>query len=235
MKSNWLKAMALLGVTTLGASSAQAGFTTVNPTPAKYPGEHSLSQIFGDVYGGSFTQNGENFTNGSVTATRIDDNDDQLWTDAFTTAEAKVVFSGMSQVFGVSNGSDNVEVFAAAGTGTAASGNGSLNSSGTYRWTRSGQGQTYTSVPTDNSDGRDHLVSYRISGLDNNNPQTTLLFWEDGNASRGGDFDFNDLVVEVKAGSPLLIPLPAAASSGMVGLLSLGALASVKRFRRFLA
>ena len=61
-------ALAIAGSFAL-AESARAGFTAVSaPTSS---GEIGHADIFNGIYGGSFSAGGLNFSNGSITATRI--------------------------------------------------------------------------------------------------------------------------------------------------------------------
>lgn len=64
----------------LAAASAQAGFSAVNDNPY----ERSHEQILEDVYGGNFVMSGNDFTNGTVTATRVDDSNDKTFGTGWT-------------------------------------------------------------------------------------------------------------------------------------------------------
>jgi hypothetical protein len=54
---------------TLRAPSAQAAYTTIvgRPTPFNETPEQSHERLLENIYGGNFTQNGVNFSNGTVT------------------------------------------------------------------------------------------------------------------------------------------------------------------------
>ena len=54
-----------------GTSMAAPGYSTVNPPPGV---ELNHAQILNLIYGGSFNQSGNDFNNGTVTATRVADN-----------------------------------------------------------------------------------------------------------------------------------------------------------------
>src|SRR5205807_6102169 len=91
-----------------------------------------------------------------------------------------------------------------------------------FTWQRSGDSGTQSSLDSDNSDGRDHLIAYVVTGLPDTSGPVWMLFFEDMNRIIGTPknrtfADYNDLVVEVRSVvSP--IPLPPA---GWAGLLTL--------------
>src|SRR5215207_1300366 len=117
----------------LTVSPALAVFTPVNPPPGS---EKSIKDILQNVYGGTFTPNGVNFNNGSLTAVRIADGPDagnrapatplsliydygqllsgpgtvtdQLWTADNVDASAKARFANFTQEFGFAEGTTNV-------------------------------------------------------------------------------------------------------------------------------
>jgi len=107
---------------------AMAGFTTVNSPP---PGEKSIKEILDHVYGGSFVANGVNYSNGPLTATRINDTaqpgargplqplnliydpnvlysglmpTDQVWEAESVDAKAEARFAVFTQEFGFAEG-----------------------------------------------------------------------------------------------------------------------------------
>jgi len=228
----------------VAGSTALAGFSTINPPAA---GEIGHLDILNGLYGGSFTQDGVNFINGgaggTVNAMRIDDfgvgadklnlvngapglADDQIWDDGVAAANARAVYAGDSQSFGYflgeSGGAYN-ELFSVSGSGFAVSGNAVIDFSGaTWRWGRGGNAfGPHSSLASENADGRDHMVTYKITGLPNT-IAVWLLFWEDRDFDDPrSDFDYNDLVVEIRA-----IPTPMAAGLGFLGL---GGLAGMRR------
>src|SRR5215207_2444823 len=83
--------------------SAQAGLTS---TKAPFVGENSPSEILGDVYGGSFSASGSDFTNGAIKAIRVDDDDDQTYGGGTYSARALAAYSSdkLSQSFGLLDG-----------------------------------------------------------------------------------------------------------------------------------
>jgi hypothetical protein len=235
-------AATLLAVGT--ARSAHAGFTEVVPNK---DGEPEQAPILSHALGGTFTAEGNNFTNGSITATQLNDDDDQIWTGSIISAQAVAAFSSIPEYFGYISGTGPghfVNLFTASGTGYDVTGtSGPVAIDGAYQLSRSGINSTFSSDPANNPDqGFVHLLAYSITGLPNQAPntQTTMLFWEDM-ASEYSDWDYNDLVVKlvtdppsVGADSPppLLIPLPPAAWSGLSGLAVLLAVGGIARLRR---
>lgn len=244
----------LFGVGVLSACSgaANAGLTGVFAPPS---GEATHAQIFSNVYGGIFAPgpNGApSYTNGSITATRMDDilsgggiggnlnlvfgspglpTTDQRWEDgiAITSAEAK--FAGFSQEFGYDDGNGYVKLFDVTSVGptghdVAGSGSHHFTTGVPWNWVRSGTGSTYYSEEARNHDQLDHLVTYRITGL-----QTVdtvwMLFWEDLPGPLHGvgasDRDFNDLVVEIRANVANVVPVPGAVLLGAFGMGIMGA------------
>ncbi len=240
-----LAGLATTAVLALGVSSAPAATTGIGPSFVASEPTHL--DIFNTLYGGGFTANGDNFENGVITATRVDDfgvggvlnvlsgsagdADDQVWSsDPLTVFSAKAVgrFAAFNQSFGVFEGESGgafQELFSVSGSGYAVTGEVSnVNLTGDFRFGRSGQNGPQSSLDGDNVDGLNHLVTYEITGL--NGDKTWLLFWEDLNQGDPTDFDFNDLVVEVTA---TVIPLPTAI------IPALGTLAGafvIRRFRR---
>jgi hypothetical protein len=192
------KLLTIAGATLIGANVASAGFTTINPS--LNPAEPTHADILGTLYGGTFSADGVNFTNGTITVTRVDDGLDKLWTGDSPT----VVSTNTSLTPTVTFESGKFVLTRASGPGTI----------------------SFTSDPSDNADGQDHQVSYLVSS------GGYILFFEDANGLRpNADFDFNDVVVAT-TGSPVLVPLPAALSSGLVGLGALGLGRLIRKGRR---
>lgn len=204
-----LKVGAAIAAVLFVSLSAQANLTTVHAPPV---GEASQAEIMSHIYGGTFTGLGFNspsYTNGSITATRIDDTTlaggignnlhlvfgtpglpttDQRWNDGIAVTSAEAKFAAYSQKFGYNDGSGYTNLFDVGITGPSGydvSGNASHQfASGTpWEWMRNGQGGLYSSTDANNSDGIDHMVTYAVSGLPGvgQNEAVWLVFWEDLN------------------------------------------------------
>lgn len=233
-----IAALAAVGATFMsGAGVARAGFTPVNSHPP--PREPNQEQILEHVYGGNFSADGVNFSNGTLTATRIDDANDASWTQQVSSVRPLANFAKRKQALGFFEDADGASnaLFSVTGSkfdvsGGATSPGAHLNGSiraGRYANVE----RAFSSLPSQNRDHVDHLVSYRLSGPEIENP-TYVLFWEDKWGPKS-DFDFNDLVVEVTAKSdPLMIPLPPAAWSGLAGLGVIGVIGGSRRARRWI-
>ena len=204
----------------LVAGTATAATTGILPgpeTPLIGPGG-----ILDQIYGLSNLQ-------------RWDDDNDQIWNPANGNASAKAKFADFTQDFGYIpdlNNDNNfdesfVSLFSVAGIG--------INSGPTvfvplssgmvdFLWALDPSGAPlWTSLPSQNSDTLDHMVTWKIIGgpAEGN----WVIAWED--LPDGGDRDFNDLVVEVNVAP---VPIPAAIlllGSGLVGLAGIR-----KKFKR---
>jgi hypothetical protein len=242
-----LGAAALAVSVTMGSSWAEAG-TSHRRTP---PVEKNELRIFDHIYGGHFTQDGLNFSsNSGITATRVDNA--SPWTGQIVSAKTEAVFGNHSRGYGVgySDASgQTTSLFGVKGHGYKVGGaSGPVTPAGDFSLVRTG-GQPLSSNVAANADGREHLITYSITGLKSDTGgavKTWLTFWEDKPAHTG--WDYNDLVVEMKTkgisaaavapapaairAEPLLIPLPTAATSGLGGLLALVIAAKIHRLRR---
>lgn len=211
----------------LGSVSASADFTSIQDPRA---GEADFAQILSATYGGSFAASGNDYSNGVINAIRVDDDNDQVFSAGEYFASAKAVFAGLGQKFGFQSGASGgtySNLIDVTGGGFNVAGEASFELAEDSRFARSGDlGLSATSRPADNPDGEDHMVSFRIEGL-GTAEQVILLGLED---RTGGDFDFNDLVVELRsARGPESIPSPAAFTYGFTCLIGL---AAVRRRRR---
>lgn len=236
---------ALACAAAIGAASktALASFTPINAP--SWADEDARNKILGAQYGGTFTPTSPgslDYTNGTITAVRVEDIystptlpalpaalstpangslDDQLWQANFRLASAEAVFAALNQEFGYFDGAAGgsyVKLFNATGVKYAATGGADISSlSGhTLRWARGGSGRVWSSKISDNSDQQDHMVTYNIQGL-NSNYITWLVLWEDLTTAEHSDWDFNDLVVEIKALPVVPIPEPVALMPLLIG------------------
>jgi len=236
--STFIKTAALSAAfATFTATSANAGLTTVK---APHNGEMGIEQILENTYGGNFVASGSNWTNGTITANRIDDSVDQEWSAGNYDIHTVAKFSGYTQTLGIMSHSDTTvhNLFSSSGFGLG--GTGSVNNcvmSDTFCFTRDGDSGLQMSEDNENSDGRDHMVSFQVSGLSND--PTYLLFFEDLNLTNtiGGNrsyADFNDLVVQVSrsTGQAVAAPLPAAFIPGVLLLAGNGVYGFIRKSRK---
>jgi hypothetical protein len=256
-KTRWgIQALFVTAMVSVWAGTARANLTTVHAPPS---GEATQYQILSHVYGGTFlaaVNNAPSYTNGSITATRVDDflagggagtdlhlvfppaagNTDQQWVDGIAIASAEAKFAAYSQKFGYDDSGVYVNLFDVTGSQYAVSGSNSHQFSlgVPWNWARSGQGGTFYSQESRNTDGLDHMVTYQITGVTGLDPGEAvwMLFWEDltGSFNSGtSDRDFNDLAIELRA-TPVatVVPLPGADVLAMIGFAGV----SVLRYRR---
>jgi hypothetical protein len=238
--------MSALAVLAAAGAPALAGFSGVNPPSGS---EFDHQDIFDGVYGAGFGPVGLNYANGGITATRVDDfgflgnmdvlngtagaQDDETWSDGIVFSEARARFAGFSQNFGYLAGASGVAAFnhliQVTGTGinpATVEGVVTTTFNSPFRWARhnNGGGNQHTSLPGDNTDGLDHMVAYEITGV-NGGRKTWMLFFEDTNFP-DGDFDYNDLVIEL-----VVVPLPSSALAGLAGLGLVGTGMAARRRR----
>jgi len=235
----WVISAAVLGAMALGAGRAEAGFSVIGKS--KKASEATHQEILEHRFGTTFSQNGEDFSGANgITVTRVDDADDQSFTGDVNSASVIAAFARKSQSFGFFDSTGGYQRLLKV-EGRSFDVNGELDSENSLAslgdsvvFGRGGDDPKFSADASQNPDGADHLVTYKVTG-GNVAPGTTLLFWEDS-SGRQADFDYNDLVIELTAsGEPLLIPLPAAAWSGLSGLVGLGVLAGYKKIRRRIA
>jgi len=265
MSSQSARARSLFALTAtsmllFAGANALASFTEVHAVkPEK---EEPFPYILEHVYGGTFTANGADFSNGTINVKRISDDlnssaqldavtgtpssaSDNIWQNGVVSARALSRFAGYNQSLGFYEGASGgsfTKLFDVEGWGYDVSGSvqGIDLTGKTYRWARGGDGLAHSSANVDNLGGEDHLVTYQVTGLSNNT--TWLLFWEDLDGP-GSDWDYNDLVVEVTAAhpistiptqEPIVIPLPSALWSGLSLMVGGGIVSSIFRKRRWL-
>jgi hypothetical protein len=142
--------------------------------------------------------------------------DDQLWADGVVNAQAEARYASFNQAFGYYDGSSvasYTKLFDVTGSGTGVTGSISNFSFGSlFGFARGGNNGPHFSSDSHNTDGRDHMLTYRVAGP--GGYKSWLLFFEDKNeGDSNADWDYNDLVVEVS-----VIPAPGAAALGLLGL-----------------
>jgi hypothetical protein len=169
-KTHWgIRALFVTATVSVWAGTASANLTTVHAPAA---GEQSQAQILSHVYGGMFGPAGfseASYTNGPVTATRVDDalagggpgdnlhlvfgapggsTTDQLWVDGIASVRAEARFAGYSQRFGYDDDDDGVgdvdyvNLFNVTGSQYAVLGSAShqFSMGVSWNWARSAQG-----------------------------------------------------------------------------------------------
>lgn len=213
---------------------SMAGAVAVTPVSPPGGSERSHAEIFGDLYGGSFTPSGDDFSNGLMTLIRIGDDQDETYNFSFGfDASAQAVYAGFDQHFGYTTDAGGyVELFSVAGTqGTVSAQATGINIDGDFQFVRTGpRGVTASTQSGDNVDGIDHVVTYLVENpqagtLPGQAPaQQYLLFFDDGGGNPS-DHDFNDLVVLVTA-QTATVPEP-----GSMALLGIGACLLIRRRR----
>jgi len=187
------------------------GTTSADLTPI-YPG--SETPLLGA--GGILDQ-----TYGLGILQRVDDDLDRIWFPDHGNVTVIAKFSGLSQNFGTISdlnapgfGDDSfVSLF------TVPAATNGINLGGPYADFGSGYfqafiwaviprgGPLWTSLPSQNSDGMDHMVTWNIITMSN----TWVIGWEE--SFGGGDQDYNDLVLEVTVTVPNPLPPVAMASA----------------------
>jgi hypothetical protein len=197
----------------LGAA-ARADLTQVKKTRKS---EASQEQILEHGFGGDFVMSAGGYSNGSLFAHRIADDEtgaasslpgnlgggDQRWSGDYS-AKVLAAFSSSKQAFGLFDGGKLKDTISVSGRGFAATGEISSIGGDSITFGRGGDKKIFSSRNSLNKDHGDHLVSYEITGL-SDSQRTFVLFWEDNNVrgKRKGDRDYNDLVVRLTADLPV--------------------------------
>jgi len=229
--SPWTGLLMALAVTVAlptaqGASSSSGPAGTLSD-----PAELAPSQILDHLYGGSFAAEGDGFSNGSIELERIDDGAERIFQGELVSARTVATFSRNTQTFGVNDGGGFQPLFTVTGSGLEAGGSADLTgrdlSNAIVALQSGGR------VVNGTGAAADPLNVYAVSGRGDAGDQKFVLFWEDARAPYS-DFDYNDLVVEVSArgASNVLIPLPAAAWSGLTVMGGVGLMAGLRKLRR---
>lgn len=228
--------------------SAGPNFGDVGQTSSEATFIEILEGVYGGTFTGANSKDfgDTSYTNGTITLTRIEDYNvgsplnlltgapgaanDQVWQDGVVDVVAEARYAGVAQKFGYYDAADTssyTELFSVAGAGLAVTGSAANVSLGSqFGWVRKNDSPDdsgpHFSVDSDNKDGLNHMLTYQITGPGVPGVNAYMLWFEDLNdGDPGADWDFNDLVVEVR-----VIPAPAAA---LLGLLGLGMTGWIKR------
>jgi hypothetical protein len=172
-----------------------------------------------------------------VRATRIDDNDDESFAGHKFLAKVVARFSDYSQSFGTIDHGNFNDLFDVSGNHFDVTGQAEIDMTNGGAFARSGESSTNSSINSDNPDGRDHLLTYKLSGGGHDNEW--LLFWEDLNLTpalgqRRTFADYNDLVIQLTADDSggNLVPLPPAIFTGPLVIGMYGFLQLTRAARR---
>lgn len=224
--------MVLSAAALMSASSAHAGLTEIRALP--HDSEVGPAQILDHLYGGSFGVSGSSFTNGTITATRVDDTKDNVWSGNIT-LKPVASFAVSPELLGSMHGASgsgayqslfDVNQFGYLNNASTTTVNGDK-----YRFVLDSPGTGLRSLSSagDNTTG-DQLITYKVNGI-NDGKSHYLLFWEDTPTGKS-DHDYNDLVVAATVsgrGGPVAVPLPPAVYGGGAVMLGVGMLTLWKR------
>jgi hypothetical protein len=207
---------ALLGMV---SGSAWAGFTFVSPTGGFNDDEPSLTAILDSLY------DLDNLM-------RIDDDVDQIWQNLDGGATVKAKHAAHQHEVGYLDdtpGFDSLTpVLSSLDTVTIGETPGQSDGLTLFRWaikdTTPNPDVVWSSRPSDNSDGLDHMVTFRITGNAGkplNVVGNYVIAWEDL-PKNSSDKDYNDVVLEVGNVAPTpepgsVVAIAGIALSGLVG------------------
>jgi hypothetical protein len=208
------------------APRAQASPVSSDPS---YPSEVGLPAILSHTFGGTFASDPsdlKDFTNGSLTAVRVDDGQigdtpaatadgsdileplggsDDMWQGSVESARVIGLFTGHKQSFGYYSGTGNDyhQLFVATGYGFSPDGSATSptslvsSASGVFSFTRDGSdGHKPFPANHNNFDHQDEMMIYEIEGLNNNLNTYILAFDEMPSQCPAGKFS-NDFAVEI--------------------------------------
>lgn len=199
-----------------GNDGLGTGATATNVLPALYPGS-TITRI--NDTGGSILNL---HTNGAGA-------DDRNWKDGTTRVQFQVKYAGFNNIFGWYNNNTNTYTQLVDGQPGGLPGSVTVSLSSNFQWTLDPNGSNnpanyFYSDPANNTDGNvDHFVTYRITGGALASP-VWVVACED--LAGGGDQDYNDMVVEIRA-----VPLPQEAAMAGLGLIGMVSFRSIRRRR----
>ncbi len=121
---------------------------------------------------------------------------DQSWTDGVVFVDVRVKYAGFNHAFGWERDGIHDILFNVVGSDFNVSGSADAVdvSGGVFRWIDQTNPGVWSSDVSANSDGKDHMITYLVSG-GNTTSTTWVLCWDD--QAGGGDRDFNDMIIEV--------------------------------------
>lgn len=147
---------------------------------------------------------------------------DQTWDDGIAVISGEAKFTRENLAFGYTDLAGYHELFEVTESGFLDPGSVMFELDLTDKeWTWDGSiangdktlsDGAWSSVESANADGLDHMIAYEVIGL--GAESIWLLFWEFDEA--GGEYDFNDLVVQIDATAH--VPAPGAVLLGALGL-----------------
>ena len=172
------------------AVPANAGFTEIGSSSNR--GGPGHAEILAGIYGGSFTADGVNFSNGTISAVRVHDFDagdgysgslallsgsldgvnDQVWNDGIALMGVRTRTGSYGTSFGVYQGDDQPATGFTGSSLLSTGANpfvgtgmtyGSTTLAGDWRWGMDSDGN-FSSFMGDNDGGADHMVTYMITG-----------------------------------------------------------------------
>ena len=212
--------------TSMGASAQMndGTYTYIGNNPG---GEPSVKQILQNYYGGSWsTAPGSSYSNGGITATRLDDygggktalgavllGSDQRFSSGLTSFKLISKNAGDTSAIGWlddTHGGTFHQLFNDTGN-IGATTTAMLSKSVRFEFDDKSTGTKWTTRVSDNVSDHvayDQMITYRISGL-NTTDNVYLMFFEDRIGKCNADYDYNDAVMEIRT---CAVPAPASLS-----------------------